>query len=384
MHGVVTKPESEQDLGAEGDEPKATAARAPLWQRRGDAVAGPDVWAVAGGKGGVGKSVLAANLAVSVARGGLTCLLIDADLGAGNQHTMFGVEAPKKSLDAFLRGEEESLEAIAQPSRYFGLSLAYALCDDLGAANPKHSQKQKFIRHIKKAKFDVVIVDLGAGTSFNTLDLFLAARVHLVVTTPEPTAIQNAYGFIKCASARDKSQAETPSFLPRVLVNHATEDEAASVFKTLSAVTSAFLNAHPSQAGSVRKDPAVSTSVIRGAPVVALAPTSPAARDIELGVHSLLEECFERKVGAARDTTLARGMNDEYKVGDRVYHVQTEDLGADKSQIRTQVFERGRVVFSKVIAYGMKLSDGRVLPRQQQVEFQHRVVSKAVIEQRLS
>jgi len=341
------------------------------------------VWAIAGGKGGVGKSVLSANLAVAVARSGLTCLLVDADLGAGNQNTMFGVETPKKSLDEFLRGDEESLEAVAQPSRYFGLSLAYAQCDDLGSANPKHSQKQKFIRHIKKADFDVVIVDLGAGTSFNTLDLFLAARVHLVVTTPEPTAVQNAYGFIKCAAARDKSQGETPTFLPRLLVNQATEDEARGVFKTLSAVTSAFLNAHPSQAGSVRKDPAVGTSVMRGAPVVALQPTAPAARDIDAVTQALLEESFDRKLGAPRDTSLARGMNDEYKVGERVYHVQTEDLGVEKSQIRTQVFERGRVVFSKVLPYGVKLSDGRVLPRQQQVEFQHRVVAKAILEQRL-
>jgi flagellar biosynthesis protein FlhG len=354
-----------------------------MWQRKSEAAHSPDVWAVAGGKGGVGKSVVAANLAVAVARSGLTCLLIDADLGAGNQHTIFGVETPKKSLDEFLRGDEASLEDVAQPSRYFGLSLAYAQCDDLGSANPKHSQKQKFIRHIKKAPYDVVIVDLGAGTSFNTLDLFLAARVHLVVTTPEPTAVQNAYGFIKCSAARDKAAGDVSQFVPRVLVNQATEDEARGVFRTLAAVTSAFLNAHPSQAGSVRKDPAVATSVMRGAPVVALSPTAPSARDIDSIAQTLLEECFERRQGAPRDTTLARGMNDEFKVGDRIYHVQTEDLGAEKSQIRTQVFERGRVVFSKVLPYGVKLSDGRVLPRQQQVEFQHRVVAKAILEQRL-
>ena len=84
------------------------------------------------------------------------------------------------------------------------------------------------------------------------------------------------------------------------------------------------------------------------------------------------------------DQTVARGRNEELKVGERIYHVQTEDLGSEKRQIRTQVFEGGRVVFSKVLPYGTKLNDGRVLPRQQQVEYQHRVVVKAIREQRLT
>ena len=78
------------------------------------------------------------------------------------------------------------------------------------------------------------------------------------------------------------------------------------------------------------------------------------------------------------------GFNHNVRYRGRVYHVQTEDLGSDKRQIRTQVFESGRVVFSKVLPYGTKLTDGRVLPRQQQVEYQHRVVVKAIREQRLT
>ncbi|MET0339373.1 MAG: P-loop NTPase [Polyangiales bacterium] len=353
------------------------------WKRR-DPDASADVWAIAGGKGGVGKSVLAANLAVAVARRGLRCLLIDADLGGGNQHTLFGVEAPRVTLDAFLAGEARSLVEVSGRTRYHNLALVFARCDALGAANPKHSQKQKFLRHVASAPADVVILDLGAGTTLNTLDLFLAARVQVVVTTPELTAIQNAYGFIKCASQRAVAAERSAS--PRLLANLADDQDAARVFRALRSVTCNFLPTEASEAGFVRKDPGMSTSIERGTPLVAMTPSSVAARDLDGIAQRLLEESFAPPVGiaaAAAEPTLARGVNQEVRLGERVYHVQTEDLGADKGHIRTQVFERGRVVFSKVLAHGARSSDGRVLSRQQQVEYQHRVVMRAIQENRL-
>jgi MinD-like ATPase involved in chromosome partitioning or flagellar assembly len=359
--------------------------RAPgAWSRRESDRGDPDVWAIAGGKGGVGKSVVAANLAVSVVRRGLTCLLIDADLGGGNQHTLFGVEAPRVTLDAFLSGDERELTAVAARTRYPGLSLIFARCDALGSANPKHAQKQRLLRHIAKAAVDVVILDLGAGTTLNTLDLFLSARVQLVVTTPELTAIQNAYGFIKCASQR--AQAQALPCAPRLLANVSDEEAAARVVRALRSVTTSFLGAEASEAGFVRKDPGMPTSVERGTPVVALSPTSVAARDLDGIAQRLLDECFMPPTGVALavDTMLARGLNEELRLGGRVYHVQTEDLGVDKRQIRTQVFERGRVVFSKVLEHGVKTPDGRVLSRQQQVEYQHRVVLRAIQDNRLA
>jgi MinD-like ATPase involved in chromosome partitioning or flagellar assembly len=342
------------------------------------------VWAIAGGKGGVGKSVVAANLAVGVARRGLRCLLIDADLGGGNQHTLFGVEAPRTTLDAFLQGDERELADVATRTRFHGLSLIFARCDALGAANPKHSQKQRLLRHIAKASVDVVILDLGAGTTLNTLDLFLSARVQLVVTTPELTAIQNAYGFIKCASQRAVAQ-EVPC-MPRLLANVCDDEGAARVFRALRNVTGAFLPNAASEAGFVRKDPGMPMSVERGTPVVALSPSSVSARDLDSIAQRLLDECFAPPTGvplAATEPQLARGINQEIRLGDRLYHVQTEDLGLDKGQVRTQVFERGRVVFSKVLAHGVKAPDGRVLSRQQQVEYQHRVVLRAIQDNRL-
>ncbi len=367
-------------------QPNPTIMDRPLasWRPLEAASEGPDIWAVAGGKGGVGKSVVAANLAVAVARRGLRCLLVDADLGGGNQTTLFGVEAPRTTLEAFLQGDEKDLVKVATPTRFHGLSLIYATSDTVGSANPKHSQKQKFIRHLKKAEADVVILDLGAGTSFNTLDLFLSARVQIVVTTPELTAIQNAYGFIKCASMRAKANESLLACAPRMVANACDEEGARRVFRALRSVTAAFLASEPVEVGFVRKDPAMPTSVERGVPVLALSPSSVSSRDIDRIAQMQLEERFTPPSDIAHDNTVARGMNEELRVLERLYHVQTEDLGSEKRQIRTQVFEGGRVVFSKVLPYGTKLNDGRVLPRQQQVEYQHRVVVKAIREQRLT
>jgi MinD-like ATPase involved in chromosome partitioning or flagellar assembly len=354
-----------------------------VWHKRPVERTGPDIWAVAGGKGGVGKSVIAANLALAVARSGLSCLLVDGDLGAGNQHTLFGEEPRNQSLDSFLLGEVASLEAVSKRSRFPGLSLAFSRGDAIGAANPKHSQKQKLLRHLAKVAADVVVIDLGAGTGFNTLDLFLAARVRLVVTTPEPTSVQNAYGFIKCAAARERTSDPNAQLDPRVLVNLASEPEAHHVFQALSSVTTTFMGREPLRAGCVRKDPAMSTAVVRATPVLALSPSSVSSRDLAQVAGALLEERFERRNHSGCQAILARGVNEELRVGGRLLHLQTEDLGDGKGQIRTQVFEGGRVIFSKALPYGTKQSDGRPLTRQQQVEYQHRVIAKALLDRRI-
>jgi MinD-like ATPase involved in chromosome partitioning or flagellar assembly len=382
--------EEQANEPAEQELAPRSASASGVWHKRAfDATGqspqrqGPDIWAVAGGKGGVGKSVIAANLALAVAKSGLSCLLVDGDLGAGNQHTLFGEQPRSQALEDFLAGEAASLEAVCKPSRFPGLSLAFTQCDVVGAANPKHSQKQKLLRHLSRADCDVVVLDLGAGTSFNTLDLFLAARVRLVVTTPEPTSVQNAYGFIKCAAARERARDPSAELAPRILVNLADEHEAQHVFQALSSVTSSFLGRAPAQGGWVRKDPAMAHAVTRSTPVLSLSPSSVSSRDLAQLSQNLLEERFERRNHSGYQAILARGLNEELRIAGRLLHVQTEDLGQGKGQIRTQVFEAGRVVFSKALPYGVKLADGRVLSRQQQVEYQHRVIAKALIEQRI-
>lgn len=344
---------------------------------------GPELWAVAGGKGGVGKSVLSANLALWAARRGLSVMLVDADLGGANQHTLFGVQVPRLTVQQFLNGEHKKLEDVALPTRYQGLKLVSGRCDELGDANPQHSRKMKLVRHLKKAPVDVVLIDLGAGTSFNVMDLFLAADVQLVVTVPEPTAIQNAYGFMKCAYARAKDRKVDPErFVPRVVINQATEGQAQRTFDALRAVTERFLGRSPSYAGHVRRDKVISTAVSEQTPVMALAPSSGPAQDMATLAGSLLSGSFERdtaaRVRSDAESKPATGLNEDVRVGLRLFHVQTEDLGEEKAQVRTQVFQGGRVIFTKVTPHGVSFRPGVTMTLKEHMSFQHRAIIKAL------
>ncbi len=158
--------------------------------------------AVGGGKGGIGKSMVSANLGIALAQRGAQVILVDADLGGANLHTCLGVSQPKVTLSDFVERKIEHLEDVVVPTGIERLRIVSGAMDGLDAANPKHSQKTKLIRHLKTLDVDYVLIDLGAGTSFNVLDFFLVADTGIVVLLPEPTSIENAYRFIKAAFFR--------------------------------------------------------------------------------------------------------------------------------------------------------------------------------------
>ncbi len=161
---------------------------------------------VGGGKGGVGKSVVASNLGIAIARLGFRVVLVDADLGSANLHTLFGVERPGHTLQAFVDKRigslEEALVSTGEP-RLFLLPGTSGVAD---ATNVAHATKLKLIRHLQSLDADVVLIDCGAGASFNVLDFFDLADLRVVVTTPQLTALQNAYGFLKSAVYRSLRQ----------------------------------------------------------------------------------------------------------------------------------------------------------------------------------
>jgi flagellar biosynthesis protein FlhG len=161
------------------------------------------VVSVGGGKGGVGKSVLAANLAVAMAQAGARVVVVDADLGAANQHTLFGISRPGPGVEAFLQGELGDLAAAAVETGVPRLKLIPGNGGVVGAANPQVARKLKLLRHVRALDADVVVVDVGAGVAFNTLDLFDVADVRLVVMSPQLTSAQNAYAFMKGAVFRE-------------------------------------------------------------------------------------------------------------------------------------------------------------------------------------
>lgn len=161
----------------------------------GDAMA--QVWPIGGGKGGSGKSFLTGALGMILARGGHETLLIDLDLGAANLHTITGVPLPRRSLSDFIRSHCGSLSETVVETPVRNLFLISGAMNTLDIANLAHEQKQKIIRHISRLPFDYILLDLGAGTSFNTLDFFMTSPSGIFVTTPEPTSIENIYRLIR-------------------------------------------------------------------------------------------------------------------------------------------------------------------------------------------
>lgn len=160
------------------------------------------VIAVGGGKGGIGKSLLSANLGIALAKRGAKVVLADLDLGGANLHTCLGVPQPRGSLSDFIERRVSSLAELLVPTPHENLLLLSGAMDGLEAANPRHQQKSKLLRNLRNLDVDYVLLDLGAGTAFNVLDFFLVADTGIVVMLPEPTSIENAYRFIKSAFFR--------------------------------------------------------------------------------------------------------------------------------------------------------------------------------------
>ena len=154
---------------------------------------------VGGGKGGIGKSLISANLGIELARRGKRVVLVDADLGGANLHTTLGLDVPQRTLSDFIERKVERIEDVITPTGIENLGLVSGALDDLDAANPRHAQKMRLLRHVQPLDVDYAILDLGAGTHSNVLDFFLVSDHGVLVLVPEPTAVENAYRFVKAA-----------------------------------------------------------------------------------------------------------------------------------------------------------------------------------------
>jgi len=162
----------------------------------------PEIIPIGGGKGGVGKSFVAANLGASIARQGHQVVLVDLDLGASNLHTLLGIENPKSGINNFLNKSVDKLENLSAPTNIPNLFFISSLHCSMEISNLVYAQKLKLIKAVRKLPFDYVILDLGAGTNFNTLDFFLTSNDGIFICVPEPTSIENAFRFIRATYLR--------------------------------------------------------------------------------------------------------------------------------------------------------------------------------------
>ncbi len=179
--------------GPDGSRPARAAAPARSGAQVGRIIS------IGGGKGGVGKSLVAANLGIELARRGCRVVLVDADLGGANLHTCLGLNPPRRTLSDFVSHKVDRIEDVLVATGIPNLTLVSGALDHLDAANPHHAQKMRLIRHLQSLPADYAILDLGAGTQVNTLDFFLLADHGVLVLVPEHTAVENASRFVTAA-----------------------------------------------------------------------------------------------------------------------------------------------------------------------------------------
>lgn len=149
------------------------------------------------GKGGVGKSLIATNLSIALSQAGKNVVLVDLDLGGSNIHTILGFRSVAQGIGTYLNNSKLPFENIVLQTPYNGLRFIPGDAEIPGLANIKSYQKKKLIRKIFSLEADIVIIDLGAGTSYNILDFFLISSTGLIVATPSLISILNAYLFLK-------------------------------------------------------------------------------------------------------------------------------------------------------------------------------------------
>ena len=206
----------------------------------------PRIWAVGGGKGGVGKSLVSVLLAMELAQQNQKTILIDADLGGANLHTLMGIKSPSRTLNDFVTRRFGTMEEICISTSIKDLQIICGASEILSFANPQYAQKNKIVQSLTRLPADHVVLDLGAGTSYNVLDFFLIADHPIVVVTPQPISIQNAYGFVRNAVFRKLSRMAAQHTYLQKLISKAmdpkNENQMHTIMDLFEAVDASYSN----------------------------------------------------------------------------------------------------------------------------------------------
>lgn len=231
----------------------------------------PRIMAVSSGKGGVGKTNSVVNLAVAFSRMGKRCLVLDADLGLGNIDVLLGL-APRYNVSDLLRGERTMEEVVVRgPS---GVMILPAASGVYELTDLKAEERLALSSHLEKfsSEIDMLIIDTGAGISTNVLYFNVAAQDIVVVVSPEPTSITDAYALMKVLHKRHGERRF------KLLVNTArTRKEGIEVFRKISLAAERFLNLSVEYVGCVLRDDDVVRAVREQKAVLELYPDSKAS-----------------------------------------------------------------------------------------------------------
>lgn len=239
------------------------------------------VLAVTSGKGGVGKTNIAANIAVSATADNQRVILMDADLGLGNLDVLMNVQA-RFNLSHVVSGQR-TLEEIT----YVGPGGTEIICGGSGIealANLSPFQRQRLLEEMESLqdRSDLIVIDTGAGIHSSVVGFCLAADHTLVVTTPEPTAITDAYAMIKVLASKQYAGRIS------LLVNMAQSPiEGKKVYRQIADVANRFLNVAVYEAGVICKDENLVQAVRRREPVVLAFPKADISRTFAAISHRL-------------------------------------------------------------------------------------------------
>ncbi len=227
---------------------------------------------VASGKGGVGKSVVAVNLAVALARQRQEVVLVDGDLGTANVDVLLGIQ-PEATLAHVVAGERDLMDVVRGTP--YGFRVVPGGSGLPEVANLTEWQFGRLLAGFSalEAHADVIIMDTGAGIGRNVTNFFLAADDVMVVTTPEPPALVDAYALIKTAARGGRRHG-----IKLVLNRVSGPDEARAAAARVGEAARRFLGLDLPLAGWITEDPAVGHSVRRQTPVVWGYPQAAASR----------------------------------------------------------------------------------------------------------
>jgi len=251
--------------------------------------------AISSGKGGVGKTNVSINLALAYAQLGKKVIVLDADLGLANVNVILGI-IPKYNLYHLIR-KQKSLKDIILDTQY-GIQIVAGASGFSKIANLSDEERDTFIEELSDlSSADIIIIDTSAGVSNNVLDFIAASDDAIIITTPEPTAITDAYGIIKIIA----TEIENMNLGLKLIVNRVKSvTEGKKVAERVINIAGQFLNLKVDYLGYIYDDPTVSASVIRQKPFLVLDPNAKASICIKHIVGRLEKVEFKEGGGVSR------------------------------------------------------------------------------------
>jgi flagellar biosynthesis protein FlhG len=245
----------------------------------------PKVITVASGKGGVGKTNVVVNLAIACQRLGKRVLIFDADLGLANIDIIFGLN-PKHNIEEIIAGKKDLSQVIVQGPEDVSIIPASSGVQEL--TNLTEGQKMHLLNEfdILNNMYDVLLIDTGAGVSSNVIYFNMAAEERIIVVTPEPTSVTDAYALIKIMF----NQYGVKNFY--LLMNMVSDErEAKNVYNNLSKVLGRFMRGISiDYAGYIPTDALLRKAVTERKPVVCSYPAASSSKRFEILANFLLKQ----------------------------------------------------------------------------------------------